>query len=243
MTWFHCQTVCVCPLQVDRLPERNEVDYSDDPWRITEEQREYYTNQFKSLQPDLNALILGKHHIYLNVNSLTKNMCYCFGKSFQLVLFPFQERLRKTSSPSQSCPFQSCLTYGDDEVSHLFKHWTDVCCVTQPYKVVLVCVRELSDVDRDGALTFSEFCIAFHLIVARKNGYALPETLPPTLTPGRVDRGATPSEVKRQHNVVIALTLTCRFTSESSVTCLNGSVNVILYFYRRLNLSLCLMTP
>lgn len=135
------------------------------------------------------------------------------------------------------------------ELSHIWwwwsltSLWTDVCCVTQPYKVVLVCVRELSDVDRDGALTFSEFCIAFHLIVARKNGYALPETLPPTLTPGRVDRGATPSEVKRRHNVVIVLTLTCRFTSESSVTCLNGSVNVILYFYRRLNLSLCLMTP
>ena len=38
--------------------------------------------------------------------------------------------------------------------------------------------------DRDGALTFSEFCIAFHLIVARKNGYPLPESLPPTLQPG-----------------------------------------------------------
>ena len=38
--------------------------------------------------------------------------------------------------------------------------------------------------DRDGALTFSEFCTAFHLIVARKNGYPLPESLPPTLQPG-----------------------------------------------------------
>lgn len=38
--------------------------------------------------------------------------------------------------------------------------------------------------DRDGALTFSEFCTAFHLIVARKNGYPLPESLPASLLQG-----------------------------------------------------------
>ncbi|XP_041862949.1 ralBP1-associated Eps domain-containing protein 2 isoform X2 [Melanotaenia boesemani] len=110
---------------VERLEQQSTaVDYSDDdPWRITEEQLEYYTNQFKSLQPDLGALILG---------AVAKNF---FTKS-------------KLPIP---------------ELSHIW---------------------ELSDVDRDGALTFSEFCIAFHLIVARKNGYPLPESLPPTLQPG-----------------------------------------------------------
>lgn len=45
----------------ERLEQQTVEDYSDsDPWRITEEQLEYYTNQFKSLQPDLGALILGK---------------------------------------------------------------------------------------------------------------------------------------------------------------------------------------
>ncbi|XP_067370271.1 ralBP1-associated Eps domain-containing protein 2 isoform X2 [Channa argus] len=108
----------------ERLDQQSIVDYSDeDPWRITEEQLEYYTNQFKSLQPDLGALILG---------AVAKNF---FTKS-------------KLPIP---------------ELSHIW---------------------ELSDVDRDGALTFSEFCTAFHLIVARKNGYPLPESLPPALQPG-----------------------------------------------------------
>ncbi|NXU00733.1 REPS2 protein, partial [Buphagus erythrorhynchus] len=44
-------------------------------------------------------------------------------------------------------------------------------------------IWELSDVDCDGALTLPEFCAAFHLVVARKNGYQLPDTLPETLLP------------------------------------------------------------
>lgn len=45
----------------EKLDQQAEEDCSDsDPWRITAEQLEYYTNQFKSLQPDLGALILGK---------------------------------------------------------------------------------------------------------------------------------------------------------------------------------------
>ncbi|XP_075901304.1 ralBP1-associated Eps domain-containing protein 2 isoform X2 [Nelusetta ayraudi] len=107
----------------ERLDQQGLDDYSDsDPWRITEEQLEYYTNQFRSLQPDLGALILG-----------------AVAKSF----------FTKSKLPIP-------------ELSHIW---------------------ELSDVDRDGALTFSEFCTAFHLIVARKNGYPLPESLPATLRP------------------------------------------------------------
>ncbi|KAM4819260.1 ralBP1-associated Eps domain-containing protein 2 isoform 3-T3 [Thomomys bottae] len=97
-------------------------NYPDEPWRITEEQREYYVNQFRSLQPDPSSFISG---------SVAKNF---FTKS-------------KLSIP---------------ELSYIW---------------------ELSDADCDGALTLPEFCAAFHLIVVRKNGYPLPEGLPPTLQP------------------------------------------------------------
>ncbi|KAK7878384.1 hypothetical protein WMY93_031014 [Mugilogobius chulae] len=104
----------------ERLDHHGAGYPDDDPWRITEEQLQYYTNQFTSLQPDLGAFIIG---------GVAKDF---FTKS-------------KLPIP---------------ELSHIW---------------------ELSDMDRDGALTFSEFCTAFHLIVARKNGYPLPESLPATL--------------------------------------------------------------
>lgn len=50
-----------------------------------------------------------------------------------------------------------------------------------------LCSRELSDFDKDGALTLDEFCAAFHLVVARKNGYDLPEKLPESLMPKLID--------------------------------------------------------
>ncbi|XP_072370244.1 ralBP1-associated Eps domain-containing protein 2 isoform X2 [Scyliorhinus torazame] len=108
-------------------------DYTDDPWRITEEQREYYFNQFKTLQPDMKLLISG---------SVAKDF---FTKS--------------------KLPIR--------ELSHIW---------------------ELSDMDCDGALTLFEFCAAFHLVVARKNGYSLPATLPETLMPEYLQR----SEVSPQ---------------------------------------------
>uniref|UniRef100_A0A8C6T0A6 RALBP1 associated Eps domain containing 1 n=1 Tax=Neogobius melanostomus TaxID=47308 RepID=A0A8C6T0A6_9GOBI len=98
----------------------------DDPWKITEEQRQYYINQFKSIQPDLTGFIPG---------SAAKEF---FTKSKLPIL----------------------------ELSHIW---------------------ELSDFDKDGALTLDEFCAAFHLVVARKNGYDLPEKLPESLMPKLID--------------------------------------------------------
>lgn len=40
--------------------ERHSSDDDFDIWSITEEQREYYVNQFKSMQPDLNKKITGR---------------------------------------------------------------------------------------------------------------------------------------------------------------------------------------
>ncbi|XP_030628511.1 ralBP1-associated Eps domain-containing protein 1 isoform X2 [Chanos chanos] len=98
----------------------------DDPWKITDEQRQYYINQFKTIQPDLTGLIAG---------SAAKEF---FTKSKLPIL----------------------------ELSHIW---------------------ELSDFDKDGALTLDEFCAAFHLVVARKNGYDLPEKLPESLMPKLID--------------------------------------------------------
>ncbi|XP_061426104.1 ralBP1-associated Eps domain-containing protein 1-like isoform X2 [Lethenteron reissneri] len=102
------------------------ASYSEDPWRITEEQRDYYINQFKTIQPDLGGLIPGSGA---------------------------KEFFTKSKLPIV-------------ELSHIW---------------------ELSDFDQDGALTLDEFCAAFHLVVARKNGYELPEKLPESLVPKLID--------------------------------------------------------
>ncbi len=43
--------------------------------------------------------------------------------------------------------------------------------------------RQLSDVNRDGALSLEEFCTAMHLVVLRRNEIELPDHLPPVLMP------------------------------------------------------------
>ncbi|XP_038956402.1 ralBP1-associated Eps domain-containing protein 2 isoform X7 [Rattus norvegicus] len=119
---FRRQASLIRSFSVERELQENNSNYPDEPWRITEEQREYYVNQFRSLQPDPSSFISG---------SVAKNF---FTKSKLSIA----------------------------ELSYIW---------------------ELSDADCDGALTLPEFCAAFHLIVARKNGYPLPEGLPPTLQP------------------------------------------------------------
>lgn len=82
-----------------------------------------------------------------------------------------------------------------------------ICCTSNQrlqVPLLLMSCRELSDVDRDGALTFSEFCTAFHLIVARKNGYPLPESLPAALRPGGGDAADT-AEVRGGPEISILL--------------------------------------
>ncbi|XP_075718543.1 ralBP1-associated Eps domain-containing protein 1 isoform X3 [Rhinoderma darwinii] len=105
---------------------RRQSSSYDDPWKITDEQRQYYVNQFKNIQSDLNGFIPGSHA---------------------------KEFFTKSKLPIP-------------ELSHIW---------------------ELSDFDKDGMLTLDEFCAAFHLVVARKNGYDLPEKLPESLMPKLID--------------------------------------------------------
>lgn len=100
----------------------SEADSIEDVWSITDEQREYYINQFKTMQPDVRGVISG-----------------AVAKEF----------FEKSRLP----------------VAQLSKIW------------------QLSDVNRDGALSLEEFCTAMHLVVLRRNEIELPDHLPPALIP------------------------------------------------------------
>lgn len=69
------------------------------------------------------------------------------------------------------------------------------------FPIQLSHIWELSDFDKDRALTLVEFCAAFHLVVARNNGYDLREKLPESLMPKLIgledsaDVGDQPVEV------------------------------------------------
>uniref|UniRef100_UPI00358FD438 ralBP1-associated Eps domain-containing protein 1-like isoform X4 n=1 Tax=Myxine glutinosa TaxID=7769 RepID=UPI00358FD438 len=127
------------PARAATKEAQQRMSYSDDPWRITEEQRDYYINQFKTIQHDLAGLIPGS---------------------------AAKEFFTKSKLPIM-------------ELSHIW---------------------ELSDFDQDGALTLDEFCAAFHLVVARKNGYDLPERLPETLIPKLIDIDDNDKDVSEQHS-------------------------------------------
>nr|KAF6436292.1 RALBP1 associated Eps domain containing 2 [Rousettus aegyptiacus] len=51
------QASLIRSFSVEREPQDNNSNYPDEPWRITEEQREYYVNQFRSLQPNPSSFI------------------------------------------------------------------------------------------------------------------------------------------------------------------------------------------
>ncbi|CAG2164159.1 unnamed protein product [Oppiella nova] len=101
---------------------RSDDEDSADIFAISDEQRVYYSNQFQTLEPNLNGIITGNK-----------------AKDF------FEK---------------SCLP-----IQELSQIWL------------------LSDVDKDGALTLNEFCIAMHLVVLRRNNIDLPSRLPTNMLP------------------------------------------------------------
>ncbi|XP_071115348.1 ralBP1-associated Eps domain-containing protein 1-like isoform X4 [Haliotis cracherodii] len=115
--WDHLE-----PPGFDSSSISSEAESVDDIWAVSEEQREYYMKQFKTMQPDLGGVITGK-----------------VAKDF----------FEKSKLP----------------VVELSKIW------------------QLSDLNRDGALSLEEFCIAMHLVVLRRNEIELPERLPLSLMP------------------------------------------------------------
>ncbi|CAE1318287.1 REPS [Acanthosepion pharaonis] len=116
-SWENLESQCV-----DSSSISSEAESVDDVWTISKEQREYYVKQFKTMQAELNGVILG---------SIAK------------------EFFEKSKLP----------------VHELSKIW------------------QLSDLNRDGALSLDEFCIAMHLVVLRRNDIELPDHLPVSLMP------------------------------------------------------------
>jgi len=49
-----------------------------------------------------------------------------------------------------------------------------------------------------------EFCAAFHLVVARKNGYDLPEKLPESLMPKLIDLEDSTGKIRFRYLQLIA---------------------------------------
>ncbi|XP_064488580.1 ralBP1-associated Eps domain-containing protein 1-like isoform X2 [Ornithodoros turicata] len=102
--------------------EKHSSDDDHDVWCIADDQREYYTKQFQTMQSDLKGKITG-----------------VVAKEF----------FEKSKLP----------------VPVLSKIW------------------QLSDIDKDGALTLEEFCTAMHLVVLRRNNINIPDVLPAALVP------------------------------------------------------------
>lgn len=64
------------PPNFDSSSISSEAESVDDVWSITEEQREYYMNQFKTMQPDLGAVIIGMlvHKKEITLRALPKEI-------------------------------------------------------------------------------------------------------------------------------------------------------------------------
>lgn len=56
-------------------------------------------------------------------------------------------------------------------------------------------IWQLSDIDKDGALSIEEFCTAMHLVVLRRNNIELREPLPPSLVPKLLSHKVPPDVV------------------------------------------------
>ncbi|MGH0148561.1 UNVERIFIED_CONTAM: hypothetical protein FKN15_012909, partial [Acipenser sinensis] len=217
-------SACLAPqaLSVERSTEEGSADYHDDPWRITEEQQEYYSMQFKSLQPDLSSLISGHSKTNKHTGPALFRPYFC---CLSVIATPHyrtavKDLLSTVALSVERSAEEGSADYHDDPwriTEEQQEYYTMQFKSLQPDLSSLISgsvaknfftksklsipelshIWELSDVDCDGALTLPEFCAAFHLIVARKNGFALPEKLPQTLQSAFLQIDAVSPKTKR----------------------------------------------
>ncbi|CAH8612893.1 unnamed protein product [Schistosoma rodhaini] len=82
-------------------------------------------------------------------------------------------------------------------------------------------IWELSDLDHDGQLTLSEFCIAMHLVVYRLNGVPIPNNLPTVLLE-LVETNWLSTKLSSTSPTVKANTTTTSTTTTTNSNCTNN---------------------
>ena len=91
---------------------RRQSSSYDDPWKITDEQRQYYVNQFKTIQPDLNGFIPGELlKTEILVDGTGQSLSFIISKAWFLLVRDYKE------NQFSSCVSKKLIITGDKNMT------------------------------------------------------------------------------------------------------------------------------